>query len=133
MSVDAPQRQPVPELVLLFVGGFMFVAATVVKSDALFIASIFLCVFAGFAALISTRLSRQSRRTIALATVAGVVLTGVGAVYMVKDASEPVIFSLGLLLYPGGSLALSGFINLVSSRRRNPRSNPPPADFTDRT
>ncbi len=111
----------------------MFFVATVVKSDALFIASIFLCVFAGFAILISTWLSHQSRRTMALATVAGVVLAGIGAVYMVKDASEPVIFSLGFLLYPGGSLALSGFINLVSSRRRKHRSNPPPTDFTDRS
>lgn len=50
----------------------------------------------------------------ALATVVGVVLTGVGSVYLVKDASEPVIFSLGFLTYPGGSLALSGVINLVS-------------------
>ncbi|MGB2719346.1 MAG: hypothetical protein WBG53_06170 [Rhodococcus sp. (in: high G+C Gram-positive bacteria)] len=133
MTVDPSQRQPVPELALLLIGGSMFFVATVVKWDALLIASIFLCVFAGFAALISTRLSRQSRRTIALATVAGVVLTGIGAVYMVKDASEPVIFSSGLLVYPGGSLALSGVINLVSSRRRKPRSNPPPADFTDRT
>lgn len=133
MTVDPSQRQPVPELALLLIGGSMFFVATVVKWDALFIASIFLCVFAGFAALISTRLSRQSRRNIALATVAGVVLTGIGAVYMVKDASEPVIFSLGLLVYPGGSLALSGFINLVSNRRRKPRSNPPPTDFTDRT
>lgn len=98
----------------------MFFVATVVESDALFITSIFLCVFAGFAALISTWLSRRSRRTIALATVVGVVLTGVGSVYLVKDASEPVIFSLGLLIYPGGSLALSGVINLVSrGLRRN--------------
>ncbi|OZC89892.1 hypothetical protein CH254_10295 [Rhodococcus sp. 06-412-2C] len=133
MTVDPPQRQPVPELALFFVGGVMFVAATVVKWDALLIASIFLCVFAGFAALISKWLARQSRRTIALATVAGVVLTGIGAAYMVKDASEPVIFSPGLLLYPGGSLALSGLINLVSSRRRKPRSNLQPTDFTDRS
>ncbi|WP_157226078.1 hypothetical protein [Rhodococcus sp. AW25M09] len=94
----------------------MFVAATLVKWDALLIASIFLCVFAGFAALISTRLARRSRRTIALATIVGVVLTVIGAVYMVKDASEPVIFSLGGLVYPGGSLTLSGLINLVSHR-----------------
>lgn len=120
MNSDAPQRQPVPELALLLIGGSMFFVATVVESDALFITSIFLCVFAGFAALISTWLSRRSRRTIALATVVGVVLTGVGSVYLVKDASEPVIFSLGLLIYPGGSLALSGVINLVSrGLRRN--------------
>lgn len=44
----------------------MFVVATVMKRDALLIASIFLCVFAGFAALTSTWLARQSRRIIAL-------------------------------------------------------------------
>ncbi|OZD87582.1 hypothetical protein CH260_24220 [Rhodococcus sp. 05-2256-B2] len=53
-------------MALFFVGGVMFVAATVMKWNALFITSIFLCVFAGFAALISTWLSRQSRRIIAL-------------------------------------------------------------------
>ncbi|MDV6233104.1 hypothetical protein [Rhodococcus cercidiphylli] len=120
MNPDAPQRQPAPELALLLIGGSMFFVATVVESDALFIASIFLCVFAGFAALISTWLSRQSRRTIALLTILGLILTGIGAAFMVKDASEPVIFSLGLLIYPGGSLALSGVINLVSrGLRRN--------------
>lgn len=44
----------------------MFVVATIVKWDWLFIGSIFLGVFAGFAALISTWLARQSRRIIAL-------------------------------------------------------------------
>jgi prepilin signal peptidase PulO-like enzyme (type II secretory pathway) len=111
-------------LVLFFIGGAMFVVATIVKWDWLLIASIFLCVFAGFAALISTWLARQSRRIIALLTILGFVLTGIGAVYMVRDASEPVIFSPGLVLYPGGSLALSGIINLLSgliqkSRRRS--------------
>lgn len=66
MTADPPQRQPVTELVLFFIGGAMFVVATVMKWDALLIASIFLCVFAGFAALISTWLARQSRRIIAL-------------------------------------------------------------------
>ena len=65
MTVDPSQRQPVPELALLLIGGSMFIVATVVKWDALFIASIFLCVLTGFAALISTWLSRRSRRTIA--------------------------------------------------------------------
>ncbi|WP_415977064.1 hypothetical protein [Rhodococcus sp. 077-4] len=133
MIVDTPQRQPVPELVLLFIGGFMFVAATLVKSGPLFVTSIFLCVFAGFAALISARLSRQSRRTIALFTVFGLTLTVVGVVYMIKDASEPVIFSPGLLLYPGGSLALSGIINLISPHTRRSRRDRGQTDFTDRS
>ena len=109
----------------------MFVVATVMKRDALLIASIFLCVFAGFAALTSTWLARQSRRIIALLTILGFALTGIGVAYMVKDASEPVIFSPGLVLYPGGSLVLSGIINLLSgliqkSRRRS-------GDVTDRS
>ena len=66
MTVDPPQRQPIPELVLFFIGGGMFVVATVAKWSALIFVSIFLCVFAGFAALISTWLARQSRRIIAL-------------------------------------------------------------------
>ena len=53
-------------MILFLIGGAMFVVATVMKRDALLIASIFLCVFAGFAALISTWLARQSRRIIAL-------------------------------------------------------------------
>ena len=44
----------------------MFVVATVAKWSALIFVSIFLCVFTGFAALISTWLARQSRRIIAL-------------------------------------------------------------------
>lgn len=44
----------------------MFVVDTVAKWSALIFVSIFLCVFAGFAALISTWLARQSRRIIAL-------------------------------------------------------------------
>ncbi|KQU28815.1 hypothetical protein ASH04_22630 [Rhodococcus sp. Leaf233] len=66
MTADPPQRQPVTELILFLIGGAMFVVATVMKRDALLIASIFLCVFAGFAALTSTWLARQSRRIIAL-------------------------------------------------------------------
>jgi prepilin signal peptidase PulO-like enzyme (type II secretory pathway) len=121
VTADPPQRQPVTELVLFFIGGAIFVVATVVKWDALLIASIFLCVFAGFAALISTWLARQSRRIIALLTILGFVLTGIGVAYMVRDASEPVIFSPGLVLYPGGSLALSGLINLLSGQSQKPR------------
>ncbi len=111
----------------------MFFLATVVKSDALFIASIFLCVFAGFAALISTKLSRLSRRTIALLTILGLILTGIGAAFMVKDASEPVIFSLGGLIYPGGSLALSGIINLLSGHSHKLRRDSGHTEFTDRS
>ncbi|MEK8070806.1 hypothetical protein [Rhodococcoides navarretei] len=133
MTADPPQRQPVPELGLLLIGGSMFFVATVVEWDALFIASIFLCVFAGFAALISTRLSRLSRRTIALLTIFGLVLTGIGAAYMVKDASEPVIFSPGLLLYPGGSLTLSGIINLLSGHSQKSRRHSGHTGFTDRS
>ncbi|NIL84195.1 hypothetical protein RhoFasGS6_01559 [Rhodococcus fascians] len=66
MTVDPPQRQPILELVLFFIGGGMFVVATVAKWSALIFVSIFLCVFAGFAALISTWLASQSRRIIAL-------------------------------------------------------------------
>lgn len=131
MTVDRPQRQPVPELGLLLIGGVMFVVATIVKWDWLFIGSIFLGVFAGFAALISTWLARQRRRIIALLTILGFVLTGIGAVYMVRDASEPVIFSPGLVLYPGGSLALSGIINLLSGLIQKSRRGS--GDVTDRS
>ncbi|MBY4213877.1 hypothetical protein HQO42_24815 [Rhodococcus fascians] len=109
----------------------MFVVATIVKWDWLFIGSIFLSVFAGFAALISTWLARQSRRIIALLTILGLALTGIGVAYMVRDASEPVIFSPGLVLYPGGSLALSGIINLLSGLIQNSRRGS--GDFTDRS
>lgn len=131
MTADPPQRQPVTELVLFFIGGAMFVVATVVKWDVLLITSIFLCVFAGFAALISTWLARQSRRIIALLTILGFVLTGIGVAYMVRDASEPVIFSPGLVLYPGGSLTLSGLINLLSGQSPKPRRDS--GDVTDRS
>lgn len=131
MTADPSQRQPVSELVLFFIGGGMFVVATFAKWGALIFVSIFLCVFAGFAALISTWLARQSRRIIALLTILGFVLTGIGVAYMVRDASEPVIFSPGLVLYPGGSLALSGIINLLSGLIQKSRRGS--GDVTDRS
>jgi hypothetical protein len=50
---------------------------------------------------------------------------------MVRDTSEPVIFSPGLVLYPGGSLALSGIINLLSGLIQKSRRGS--GDVTDRS
>jgi hypothetical protein len=95
-------RDPVAELVLLAIGAALFAVARVLDLDGLFIGSIFLCAFAGLAALFSSRLAQQSLGTKIAATVIGLAVTAFGAVWMITHASSTEIFSPAMLLYPGG-------------------------------
>ncbi|MBY6540363.1 hypothetical protein HQ325_16940 [Rhodococcus sp. BP-349] len=121
MDAPRPRRDPVPELVLLATGAVLFAVARLLDLDGLFIGSIFLCVFAGLAALFSGRLAQQSLGTKIAATVIGLAVTAFGAVWMITHASSTEIFSPAMIVYPGGGLALSGLINSVTHRASSSR------------
>lgn len=116
MGTPDLRRHPVPELVLFAIGAVLFAVARVLDLDGLFIGSIFVCTFAGLAALFSGTLAQQSLGTKIAATAIGVAVTTFGAVWMVTHASSTEIFSPALIIYPGGGLALSGLINSVAHR-----------------
>lgn len=108
------QRQPISEFVILLIGAVLFVVARRFELDALLIVAIFMCIFAGLAALFTITLARRSLRTKLIATVAGLITAAFSAVWLMTHASSTEIFSPALVGYVGGGLALSGVINIVS-------------------
>ncbi|MBM7415560.1 hypothetical protein JOE30_003819 [Rhodococcus sp. PvP016] len=60
MNAQRPPRQPLTELVLIGIGAVLFALARLLDLDALFIGSIFLCMFAGLAALSSRKLGSRA-------------------------------------------------------------------------
>jgi hypothetical protein len=116
MAAQRPHRQPVPELVLLAIGALLFAVARILDLDGLFIGSIFVCIFAGLAAVFSSKLAPRSLRAKVAATGIGLAATVFGTVWLMTHASSTEIFSPALILYPGGGLALSGLINTITHR-----------------
>ncbi|QGU01941.1 hypothetical protein CKALI_05350 [Corynebacterium kalinowskii] len=82
-------------------------------SDVLFTVLALLIICSVLAAVLTLFLSAEKTRTQWLLFAIGAVLTPVGAYFMIQDAGEPVMFSLGILLYLGGPVLISALFTLI--------------------
>ncbi|WP_072803462.1 hypothetical protein [Rhodococcoides yunnanense] len=109
-------RKPAAELGILVVGVVLIAASRVLDLEELFVSGVFVCIFAGLAALISGPMSRLSAKLTVVVTVVGLVCGVFGLVWGIVHADEPEIFSPVFLGYLGGGVALSGICTLLDRR-----------------
>lgn len=118
MTATNVKRKPVPELSVLLLGGILFAVSSYLEIQALLVASVFLCIFSGIAALISSAVAPRSRAVKATITVVGSAGAIFGVVWWMAHGDEPEIFSPIFVGYIGGGLALSGICNLLHDQVR---------------